>query len=196
MESIPRDRRSEKTDRRGGRCSRKDVKVGTKSIRLQFLSFLFWKLSYLACSAQKTTRTPNMKILFLLFLLFLGFTKVYPTPTLSLQEVDVLKVIAKTMKKTNWNFGIDPCDTRSTNGGWRNPNAINGSEDFVSCNCTFDNNTLCHVTGIVIKSQDLQGSLPKELASLPFLQELILLGNRLTGTIPKEIGNIASLERL
>ncbi|KAH0870693.1 hypothetical protein HID58_077715 [Brassica napus] len=123
------------------------------------------------------------------------------------------------MKKTNWNFGIDPCDTRSTNGGWRNPNAINGSEDFVSCNCTFDNNTLCHVTGIVIKSQDLQGSLPKELASLPFLQELnlarnflsgsipaelgvlplvqmILLGNRLTGTIPKEIGNIASLERL
>ncbi|PPR81260.1 hypothetical protein GOBAR_AA39454 [Gossypium barbadense] len=68
----------------------------------------------------------------------------------------------------------------------------------------------------VLKAQNLQGSLPKDLVKFPFLQEIdltrnflngtippewgsmqlvniSLLGNRLTGPIPKELGNISTL---
>ncbi|KAH0880790.1 hypothetical protein HID58_068184 [Brassica napus] len=65
----------------------------------------------------------------------------------------------------------------------------------------------------VLKAQNLNGSLPREFAGLPFLQEIELsrnylngpflmngepchfsvLGNRISGPIPKEIGNITTL---
>ncbi|CAF2078837.1 unnamed protein product [Brassica oleracea var. botrytis] len=132
--------------------------------------------------------------------------------TLPKEEVDVLSAVAKVLKKTNWNFSVNPCDDTLTNGGWRNLNAGKGFEDFVTCNCS----TVCHVTHIVLKAQNLEGSLPKEFAGLPFLQEIdlsrnylngsipsewgtlplvkiSLLGNRISGPIPKEIGNITTL---
>ncbi|OMO74702.1 hypothetical protein CCACVL1_16525 [Corchorus capsularis] len=71
----------------------------------------------------------------------------------------------------------------------------------------------------VLKSQNLPGSLPKELVNFPYLQEIDLsrnflngtipaewgsmqlvnisiLGNRLTGPIPKELGNITTLKSI
>ncbi|MBA0606326.1 hypothetical protein Godav_018806, partial [Gossypium davidsonii] len=71
----------------------------------------------------------------------------------------------------------------------------------------------------VLKAQNLQGSLPKDLVKFPFLQEIdltrnflngtippewgsmqlvniSLLGNRLTGPIPKELGNISTLSSI
>ncbi|KAE8703326.1 putative leucine-rich repeat receptor-like serine/threonine-protein kinase [Hibiscus syriacus] len=71
----------------------------------------------------------------------------------------------------------------------------------------------------MLKAQNLQGSLPKDLAKFPFLQQIdlsrnflngtiprewgsmqlvniSLLGNRLTGSIPKELGNISTLSSL
>ncbi|CAN8259345.1 unnamed protein product [Cochlearia groenlandica] len=145
-------------------------------------------------------------------LILSGFTY---SQTLPKEEVDALRDVATALKKTNWKFDVDPCDVTLTEGGWRNINAGKGFEDAVTCNCS----TVCHVTSIVLKAQDLQGSLPKELARLPFLQEIdlsrnylngsippqwgtlplvniSLLGNRITGPIPKEIGNITSLASL
>ncbi|CAH2061543.1 unnamed protein product, partial [Thlaspi arvense] len=129
---------------------------------------------------------------------------------------EALRTIASTLKKTTWNFSLNPCEGV---GGWRNPNPIEGSEDAVTCDCSFLNGTVCHVTSILLKTQDLQGSLPKELIDLPYLQEInlarnylngsippewgalpliniTLLGNRLTGPIPKEFGNISTLRSL
>ncbi|KAB5521352.1 hypothetical protein DKX38_025671 [Salix brachista] len=128
-------------------------------------------------------------------------------------EVKALRDIAKTLGKTNWNFGADPCGGQS---GWANPNAEKGSENALSCNCTFSNGTICHVTSIVLKNQNLEGSLPPDLSRFPYLQEIDLsrnylngtiprewgatqmvnisiIGNRFTGPIPKEIGNISTL---
>lgn len=62
--------------------------------------------------------------------------------------VDALRVIGKTLKKTSWDFGFDPCDMASTGGRWRNPDAVKGSEDSITCDCSFLNGTMCHVTSM------------------------------------------------
>ncbi|XP_058221396.1 probable LRR receptor-like serine/threonine-protein kinase At1g53430 isoform X2 [Rhododendron vialii] len=87
---------------------------------------------------------------------------------------------------------------------------------IVICGC---NETVCHVTNIQLKGQNLTGNIPEEFGNLSYLQEidlsrnyfsgsvptsfsqlplttLSLLGNRINGSIPKEIGDIATLEHL
>ncbi|KAK8622618.1 hypothetical protein V6N13_117527 [Hibiscus sabdariffa] len=136
--------------------------------------------------------------------------------TLPDNEVQYLKDIGETLGKKDWNFRVDPC---SGEEGWAMPNALKGFENAVTCNCSFSNGTVCHVVSIMLKAQNLQGSLPKDLAKFPFLQEIdltrnflngtippewgsmqlvniSLLGNRLTGSIPKELGNISTLTSL
>ncbi|XP_052177863.1 probable leucine-rich repeat receptor-like serine/threonine-protein kinase At3g14840 isoform X2 [Diospyros lotus] len=136
--------------------------------------------------------------------------------SLAADEVDVLKQIGKTLGKKDWDFSVDPC---SKEKGWVTQNPVKGSENAVNCTCSFNNNTVCHITSIVLKSQNLSGTLPTELVNLPYLQEIdfsrnylngtippewgstqlrniSLIVNRLTGPIPKELGNISTLLNL
>ncbi|CAL9225573.1 unnamed protein product [Arabidopsis halleri] len=50
---------------------------------------------------------------------------------------DALRVIGKTLKKTSWDFGFDPCDMASTGGRWRNSDAVKGSEDSITCDGSY-----------------------------------------------------------
>ncbi|KAI3466028.1 hypothetical protein Pfo_022691 [Paulownia fortunei] len=136
--------------------------------------------------------------------------------TLPPDEVESLQQIAKSLGKNDWNFSVDPC---SGQRGWATWTAPRGSENAVTCNCTFANYTVCHIVSIVLKAQDLPGIVPPELVRLPFLREIdlsrnylngtippewgsmklvniSLLGNRVTGTIPKELANITTLVSL
>ncbi|RWR96287.1 putative leucine-rich repeat receptor-like serine/threonine-protein kinase [Cinnamomum micranthum f. kanehirae] len=131
------------------------------------------------------------------------------------EEVAALRQIAQTLGK-NWNFSTDPCSGES---GWVGPTPTLGFVNAVTCNCSYQNNTVCHIVSIVLTGQNLQGVLPPELVNLPYLQEIdlrrnylngtipkewgsmqlvtiSLLGNRLSGPIPKEIGNISTLKEL
>ncbi|KAF8110466.1 hypothetical protein N665_0083s0030 [Sinapis alba] len=149
----------------------------------------------------------------LISLILFGFAS---SKKLARDEVDVLRAVAKGLHQNKWDFSVDPCDVASTVGGWRTSYTDKNFEEAVTCNCS---SSVCHVTSIVVKGQDLNGSLPKEFAGLPFLQEIdlsrnflngsippewgalplvniSLLGNRITGPIPKEIGDITSLVRL
>ncbi|ONI12332.1 hypothetical protein PRUPE_4G157800 [Prunus persica] len=133
-------------------------------------------------------------------------------------EVQTLADIAKTLGKTKWDFSgdADPCNNQKP---WTDTNPAKGFEYGVTCNCSFANSTVCHITSIVMKAQDLPGTLPKEMARLSYLEEIdltrnylsgtippewgslslvniSLLGNRLTGPIPKELGDITTLKRL
>ncbi|PIN04372.1 Serine/threonine protein kinase [Handroanthus impetiginosus] len=152
----------------------------------------------------------------LALILLVGFASGQPRSRLPPNEVESLQVIGRTLGKRNWNFGVDPCSGLS---GWVTRNPVRGSENNVTCDCAFANNTICHIVSIVLKSQNLNGSIPRELIRLPFLQEIdlsrnylngtippewgsmklvniSLLGNRVTGTLPKELANISTLSDL
>ncbi|XP_047310258.1 probable leucine-rich repeat receptor-like serine/threonine-protein kinase At3g14840 [Impatiens glandulifera] len=145
-------------------------------------------------------------------------TTVYGASVLPASEVETLRQIGSKLGKTNWNFSVDPC---SGGSGWftQPPPDENNPDNAVVCNCTFSNNTVCHVVSIFLKQQNLTGTLPKEFVNLPFLQEIdltrnylngtippewgtsllvniTLLANRITGTIPRELGNITTLRSL
>ncbi|KAK3198573.1 hypothetical protein Dsin_021988 [Dipteronia sinensis] len=102
-------------------------------------------------------------------------------------EVEALREIAKTIGKRDWNFSVDPC---SGKWGWATLNPVKGSENAVTCNCSFSNATLCHVVSLVVKTQNLPGVLPPEVVRLPFLQEIDLTRNYLNGSIPPEWGSL------
>ncbi|XP_044498116.1 probable leucine-rich repeat receptor-like serine/threonine-protein kinase At3g14840 isoform X2 [Mangifera indica] len=137
-------------------------------------------------------------------------------PPLEKSEVEALKDIAKSLGKKDWNFNVDPCSNETS---WVAETQDNGSEKNVSCYCSFSNDTLCHVVSIMLKSDNLTGTLPPNLTRLPFLQQfdvslnylsgpippvwsslplvnISLLGNRLTGSIPKDLANIGTLKSL
>ncbi|XP_068337641.1 probable leucine-rich repeat receptor-like serine/threonine-protein kinase At3g14840 [Pyrus communis] len=132
-------------------------------------------------------------------------------------EVQTLEAIAKTLGKKGWDFSGDP-DPCSGQLPWTNSSAGEGFENAINCTCS-DKNSVCHITSIVQKAQDLQGTLPVELVNLTYLQvidltrnylsgtippewsslpllNISLLGNRLTGSIPKELGKITTLQSL
>jgi hypothetical protein len=53
--------------------------------------------------------------------------------------VKALKDIGKTLGKKDWDFSVDPCSSSS----WKQ-----GSQNAVTCNCSYQNNTLCHVLSV------------------------------------------------
>ncbi|XP_020547211.1 probable LRR receptor-like serine/threonine-protein kinase RFK1 [Sesamum indicum] len=132
------------------------------------------------------------------------------------EEVDALQEIVTDMGATYWRFDADLCEVEKIG---ISPVAPSGSEGYVECNCNYNNNTVCHVTKIVIKSYNLPGSLPPGIVKLPYLRDIdfaynllrgtipkewasmqlnfiSVLVNRLSGEIPKELGNITSLTYL
>ncbi|XP_041993284.1 probable LRR receptor-like serine/threonine-protein kinase RFK1 [Salvia splendens] len=60
------------------------------------------------------------------------------------------------------------------------------SDGYVECNCNYNNNTVCHVTTLVIKGYNLPGVLPLSIVKLQYLQHVDVAYNLLTGTIPEE----------
>jgi hypothetical protein len=55
--------------------------------------------------------------------------------------VNALRIIARKMAYTKWNFSVDPC---SRNPSWYIQNDRDG-ELGVICNCVYNKNTTCHV---------------------------------------------------
>uniref|UniRef100_A0A5B6ZU26 non-specific serine/threonine protein kinase n=1 Tax=Davidia involucrata TaxID=16924 RepID=A0A5B6ZU26_DAVIN len=130
------------------------------------------------------------------------------------EEVQALKTIKAKLGIESWNINETFC------GGVINVTVderemLNLSK--VACNCS--NSTVCHVTNILLKGQNLKGVLPVEFANLSHLEEidlsrnyisgsiptsfaklplttLSLLGNRIDGSNFEELGKIATLEEL
>ncbi|PIN06696.1 Serine/threonine protein kinase [Handroanthus impetiginosus] len=82
-----------------------------------------------------------------------------------------------------WRFNGDLCEVEMVGVS---PTPPSNSEGYVECNCNFENNTICHVTKIVLKSFNLPGILPPNIARLRYLQDIDFAYNLLTGTIPRK----------
>ncbi|KAK7257141.1 hypothetical protein RIF29_30899 [Crotalaria pallida] len=134
-----------------------------------------------------------------------------------LEEVKVLQAISDNLKNVNWKVTERSC---IEDGGFNGKSNID--DDIVrnvTCDCTFQSSTVCHVTNILLKGQNVSGVLPSEFGNLTQLKELdltrnylngsipksfartslfylSLLGNRISGQIPAEIGEISNLESL
>ncbi|XP_077226859.1 leucine-rich repeat (LRR) family protein isoform X2 [Tasmannia lanceolata] len=129
----------------------------------------------------------------LVLILALNFFGVFGSgATLVPNEVETLRQIGKTIGKTNWDFTVEPCSGES---GWISPRTTKYYNNSVTCNCSFANNTTCHVVSIDLTNNFLNGTIPLQWATLP-LQKIALIGNRLSGSIPKELGNITTLKEL
>ncbi|KAG6405089.1 hypothetical protein SASPL_132671 [Salvia splendens] len=98
-------------------------------------------------------------------------------------EVDVFKEIANELGAVHWSFNADLCEMEM--GGITQTPPPN-SDGYVECNCNFNNNTICHVTTLVIKSYNLPGVLPLSIVKLQHLEHVDFAYNLLTGTIPEE----------
>ncbi|KAG5551505.1 hypothetical protein RHGRI_009802 [Rhododendron griersonianum] len=121
-------------------------------------------------------------------LLFIFFTTFASAATLlPPDEVEALKEIGKTLGKTDWDFsvGADPCTFF--------PEKQDDFENTVNCTC---NGTVCHITRIALKVQDLPGTLPPELTRLTYLEDIDLSRNYLNGTIPPEWGSMMKLKKI
>ncbi|KAI3457607.1 hypothetical protein Pfo_014270 [Paulownia fortunei] len=131
-------------------------------------------------------------------------------------EVQVLQTISSKLQNNYWNLSRSSCIEAS---GFNMTIWAGKIYSSVACDCSFNSNTVCHVTNIQLKGLNLTGSLPVEFVNLSHLQEidlsrnylngsiptifgqlrlvaLSLLGNRISGTIPEEIGDITTLEEL
>ncbi|XP_057851040.2 probable LRR receptor-like serine/threonine-protein kinase At1g07650 isoform X2 [Cryptomeria japonica] len=107
-------------------------------------------------------------------------------------EVKALIKINNKLQYIEWDFGEDPC---SGKGSW-NKSQEKGFANYVSCNCTLDGESFCHVTHILLKRQKISGMVPSEFADLTYLEELDLTGNYINGSIPVELGSLANLKNL
>ncbi|KAB2006266.1 hypothetical protein ES319_D11G332400v1 [Gossypium barbadense] len=105
--------------------------------------------------------------------------------TLPDYEVKALHLISSILG-ADWNSIIDPC---SRDNSWT-------LDQNVTCDCSFNDNTTCHVTHIFLKEQNLSGTLPPNLASLSYLQQIDLTRNYLSGPIPPEWGSSTRLVRI
>ncbi|KFK44798.1 hypothetical protein AALP_AA1G304700 [Arabis alpina] len=136
-----------------------------------------------------------MSIVFLKFLLFFTITSYLATlttsvtsPSLHPDELNALKVIATALgiKRLNLSYG-DPCILKTLKITHKIGFVLNSdSNNTVLCDCSFNNNTICHITEIFLKTMSLPGKLPPQLAKLRHLRSIDLCRNYLSGTIPME----------
>ncbi|XP_059662760.1 probable LRR receptor-like serine/threonine-protein kinase At1g53440 isoform X2 [Cornus florida] len=100
------------------------------------------------------------------------------------EEVTALETISKRLQ-IYWNISQTFCSGGSFTTGTTDHN--------VTCNCSNANNTVCHVTNILLKRQNLKGELPAEFTNLSYLQEIDLTGNYINGSIPTSFSRLRDL---
>jgi len=60
---------------------------------------------------------------------------------------EAFKVVLTTLKKTNIDLNVDPCEVSSTGNEW---STISRWKDLVTCDCSFVNGTICHITKMFV----------------------------------------------
>ncbi|GLT51792.1 hypothetical protein SLA2020_251760 [Shorea laevis] len=89
----------------------------------------------------------------------------------------------------SWNISGKPCTGTALSQDQSNNLAL-------TCDCSFDDATTCHITGLRVTVLNIRGVMPEELLAFKFLTHLELQQNYFTGTLPAWIGNLSTLQFL
>ncbi|KAK1581280.1 hypothetical protein Q3G72_004518 [Acer saccharum] len=109
------------------------------------------------------------------------------------KTVQTLQTIFRKLQLQNVEVKQSSC----TDGGWNITITKEKILRNITCDCSFTDSTVCHITNIQLKRLNiLATTIPEEFENLTFLRELSFQGNGLSGSIPWEIGEIATLEEL
>ncbi|KAJ0081544.1 hypothetical protein Patl1_11710 [Pistacia atlantica] len=90
-----------------------------------------------------------------------------------------------------WNIIGEPCTGTAVNGTKWEDYAVS-----IVCNCSYNNNSTCHITHLRVFAQDSTGVIPVELTSLQYLTHMSMGHNGFSGSLPKELGNLKELNFL
>ncbi|XP_062182288.1 probable LRR receptor-like serine/threonine-protein kinase At1g56130 isoform X2 [Phragmites australis] len=93
-----------------------------------------------------------------------------------------------------WNISGEPCSGAAVDN-----TEIDGNNYFnpsIKCDCSFNNNTVCHITKLKVYALNVVGQIPSELQNLTYLIYLNLDQNYLTGPIPSFIGQFTAMQHL
>uniref|UniRef100_A0A0E0KV84 non-specific serine/threonine protein kinase n=1 Tax=Oryza punctata TaxID=4537 RepID=A0A0E0KV84_ORYPU len=117
-------------------------------------------------------------------------TRTDPTEAAALNAV-----FAKLGQKapSSWNITGDPCTGRATDGSAIDDTSFNPA---ITCDCTFQNNTVCRITKLKIYAVDASGQIPEELRNLTRLTDLNLGQNLLSGPLPSFIGELTNMQKI
>ncbi|KAJ1441594.1 Serine-threonine/tyrosine-protein kinase, catalytic domain [Sesbania bispinosa] len=109
-------------------------------------------------------------------------------------EVKLLQTISDKVENLNWKVTERSC---SGDNGFGNQD-ISGDQITrnVTCDCSFNASTICHVKFMSLLGNRLSGPIPSEIGDIASLQELNLEDNQLGGPLPPSLGNLRSLLRL
>ncbi|KAF8105747.1 hypothetical protein N665_0156s0001 [Sinapis alba] len=112
-----------------------------------------------------------MSVVFSSFLLFFTIiTNPADSSTLHKDELKALGEIANTLGIKTLNLrNEDPCHLGILKfDDAQNPESTNS----ITCDCTFNDGTTCHITELKLKTLSLPGKLPPELVKLQYLQSI------------------------
>uniref|UniRef100_A0A0E0L0B4 non-specific serine/threonine protein kinase n=1 Tax=Oryza punctata TaxID=4537 RepID=A0A0E0L0B4_ORYPU len=111
-----------------------------------------------------------------------------PPKTDPLEAAALNTILGRWGKKASseWNISGEPCSgLASDKSDWDNYPNIN---PFIKCDCTFSNNTLCHITRLRVTNLSVVGEIPSELQNFTYMLDLNLGYNYLTGALPSFFG--------
>jgi hypothetical protein len=95
--------------------------------------------------------------------------------------------------QSSWNLSGDPCTGRATDGSAIDDTSFNPA---ITCDCTFQNSTICRITKLKIHAVDASGPIPEELRNLTRLTDLNLGQNLLSGPLPSFIGELTNMQKM
>ncbi|GKV44301.1 hypothetical protein SLEP1_g51493 [Rubroshorea leprosula] len=96
----------------------------------------------------------------------------------------------------SWNISGEPCTGTARSQGNSVFKIDNSDNPGIACDCSFNSNTICHITGLRMVDLDIRGVLAEELLAFKFLIYLKIDGNYFNGTLPGWIGNLSKLQFL
>ncbi|XP_066166585.1 probable LRR receptor-like serine/threonine-protein kinase At1g56140 isoform X2 [Oryza sativa Japonica Group] len=119
-----------------------------------------------------------------------------PPKTDPLEAAALNTILGRWGKKASseWNISGEPCSgLASDKSDWDNYPNIN---PFIKCDCTFSNNTLCHITRLRVTNLSVVGEIPLELQNFTYMLDLNLGYNYLTGAVPSFFGKFTFMKYL